>query len=47
MSWAHFITMAFLFFLGAGALIVFIMRYRRTKELIKIIKEEKSYGSQG
>lgn len=45
MSWAHFFTMVFLFAFGTGGLIVFILRYKRTKEIIKLIKEEREYGS--
>ncbi|RLB23210.1 MAG: hypothetical protein DRG71_06275 [Deltaproteobacteria bacterium] len=47
MSWGHFFTMVFLLLFAAGALIVFILRYKRTKEILKLIKEEAKNGSKG
>ncbi|MBW2094060.1 MAG: hypothetical protein JRI80_04155 [Deltaproteobacteria bacterium] len=40
MSWGHFFTMLFLVFFASGALIVFLLRYKRTKDILKLIKEE-------
>ena len=45
MSWGHFFTMLFLLIFAAGVLIVFILRYRRTKEILKLIKEEAKNGN--
>ena len=47
MSWGHFFTMVFLLLFAAGALVVFILRYKRTKEILKLIKEEGKNGSKG
>lgn len=45
LSWTHFLTMVFLICLFIIALIVLIARYRRTKELLKLLlKEEKEDG---
>ena len=43
LSWAHFLTMVFLvifFVLGLAALVI---RYRRTRELIKLLLEDKEH----
>ena len=45
MSWGHFFTMVFLLLFAAGALVVFILRYKRTQEILKLIKEEASNGT--
>ncbi len=45
MSWAHFLTMVFLAAFGAGAFIVFILRYRRARELINLVKEESRHDN--
>lgn len=44
MSWGHFFTMLFLVLFASGALIVFLMRYKRTKDILKLIKEERAHG---
>ncbi len=45
MSWAHFFTMLFLLLLAAGGLVVFILRYKRTKEILALIKEGDKNGN--
>ncbi len=47
MSWGHFFTMVFLLLFAAGALLIFFLRYRRTKEILNMIKEEAKNGSKG
>lgn len=44
MSWAHFLTMVFLALFATGAFIVFYMRHKRTREIIKLLKEEMTDG---
>jgi len=46
MSWGHFFTMVFLVLFASGALIVFLVRYKRTKDILKLIKEERADGSE-
>jgi len=46
MSWGHFFTMVFLVLFGSGALVLFLMRYKRTKDILKLIKEESAHGSE-
>ena len=47
MSWGHFFTMVFLLLFAVGAFVVFILRYKRTKEILKLIKEETKNGGKG
>jgi len=42
LSWAHFLTMVFLVLSFVVALIALILRYRRTKELLRLILKEGS-----
>lgn len=46
MSWDHFFTMVFLVLFGSGAFILFMIRFRRTRDILKLIKEEKAHESQ-
>lgn len=45
MSWAHFLAMVFLALFATGAFIVFYMRHKRTREIIKLLKEEMTDGN--
>ena len=45
MSWAHFFTMGFLVVFSTGALVMAFLRYKRTRELIRLLQEEKENGS--
>lgn len=47
LSWAHFLTMVFLFMFFIFGLASLLIRYRRTKELLKKLLEEKKDGNQG
>jgi len=40
MSWAHFLTMVFLVLFAFGALMVFILQQRRTKNILETIRKE-------
>jgi thiosulfate reductase cytochrome b subunit len=42
LSWAHFLTMVFLALSFIVALVALILRYRRTKELLRLILKEES-----
>jgi len=46
LSWAHFLTMVFLFMFFIVGLVTLIIRYRRTKELLTDLLEEKKDGNQ-
>lgn len=47
MSWAHFLTMAFLVLFAVGALYVFVQRQRRSREILEIIQKEMKDGNTG
>ena len=47
MSWGHFFTMVFLVLVALGALVVFIQRQRRTREILEIIRKEMQHGDSG
>lgn len=47
LSWAHLLTMVFLFIFFIVGLVSLLIRYRRTKELLKELLEEKKDGNQG
>jgi len=47
MSWGHFFTMAFLVLVALGALVIFIQRQRRTREILEIIRKEMQHGDSG
>ncbi len=47
MSWGHFYTMAFLVLFALGALVVFVQRQRRTREILEIIRKEMQNGDSG
>ncbi len=40
MSWTHFLTMIVLILFAAGAFAAFILRYRRTQQIIEEIRKE-------
>ena len=40
MSWAHFLTMAFLVVFAFGALVVLVQQQRRTKDILETIRKE-------
>ena len=42
LSWAHFLTLVFLALSFVVALVALILRYRRTKELLRLILKEES-----
>lgn len=46
MSWGHFFTMLFLVLFAIGAFVVYLVRYKRTKDILKLIKEERENGSE-
>lgn len=47
-SWAHFLTMAFLVIFFLGTLIQLYIRSRRTEEILTtLLKEDEHHGSQG
>jgi hypothetical protein len=45
LSWAHFMTMVFLALFFMLALVALLVRYRRTKELLRLLIEEKTHGN--
>ena len=47
MSWAHFFTMVLLVLFAIGALVVFIQRQRRTREILERIRKEMTNGNSG
>lgn len=47
LSWAHFLTMAFLLMFFIVGLVSLLIRYRRTQELLAELLEEKKDGNQG
>lgn len=47
MSWGHFFTMIFLVLFALGALVVFVQRQRRTREILEIIRKEMQNGDSG
>lgn len=47
MSWGHFFTMVFLVLFALGALIIFVQRQRRTREILEIIRKEMQNGNSG
>ena len=47
MSWGHFFTMVFLVLFALGALVVFVQRQRRTREILEIIRKEMQNGDSG
>ena len=47
MSWAHFLSMVFLFLFALGALIILIQRQKRTREVVELIRKEIENGKSG
>ena len=47
MSWTHFFTMVLLFLFALGALVVFVQRQRRTREILERIRKEMTNGNSG
>ncbi|MFO8112628.1 MAG: hypothetical protein R6T92_08995 [Desulfosalsimonadaceae bacterium] len=47
MSWGHFFTMVFLVLFALGALVVFVQRQRRTREILEIIRKEMQNADSG
>ena len=47
MSWAHFFTMVLLVLFATGALVAFIQRQRRTREILERIRKEMTNGNSG
>lgn len=47
MTWGHFFTMVFLVLFALGALVVFVQRQRRTREILEIIRKEMQNGDSG
>ncbi len=45
MSWAHFFTMVLLVLFAIGAIVVFIQRQRRTREILERIRKEMTNGN--
>ncbi|MDY6824288.1 MAG: hypothetical protein SWH68_10920 [Thermodesulfobacteriota bacterium] len=47
MSWLHFFTMILLVVFSVAALVVFVQRQKRTREILELIKKEVNHGSNG
>ncbi len=44
MSWAHFLTMLILVLFALGALVLFVMQQKRTREIMESIRKEMEHG---